>query len=256
MNCSAKAKFKVLVFLNLLFIFNNYLFSAGPVEHYYLADRYIQICCPTFSVEDAKTFKDATLFPDIRYPAKISRSITHFGKVPLKVVASISDKFDAGMKFHSYVDSKRKRIVKDFIIKDPSMKKYQEDLIVKYSLSEMAAANFLKLVEDEILFENTNRCEAIDIVSKIHEGERGFGIAEKVLRGWHNYLTESFTVRSSKILSDLAAQDKPFLNYSIEVTKAWARCIKEAIADKNVRNLVDKIISEFEKEFTEFARNK
>lgn len=69
--------------------------------------------------EGTEAFLVGTLFPDIRYITHFPREKTHFNVNSLKEVGETSSPFDAGMKFHAWVD----RVREEFVISSGIYKK-------------------------------------------------------------------------------------------------------------------------------------
>ena len=90
-----------------------FLIGSNPIEHVYLANKFFENQ-KLFSKDEKKSFILGTLFPDIRYLNEISREKTHFKNIEILDVLNSKTPFEAGKKFHSFVDEKRD----EFIIKN------------------------------------------------------------------------------------------------------------------------------------------
>jgi len=119
-------------------------------------------------------FLVGTVFPDIRYVAKIDRKITHDFDVS-EEIAPNSSSFKVGMYVHSYVDEKREGILK---------KKSVYDLgLAKNWLFPTA----LKLVEDEIMYSKYhNWNEAVDALDTYYNEEYEYVPNKRIVEKWHN----------------------------------------------------------------------
>jgi len=80
----------------------------GSITHLAYAERYLRKN-PT---RDLKKFILGTIFPDIRYIARIERDLTH-KKFRPNLNLSALDSFKAGWKLHIYLDSQWNKIVKN-----------------------------------------------------------------------------------------------------------------------------------------------
>lgn len=119
-------------------------------------------------------FLVGTVFPDIRYIAKIDRKITHDFDVS-EEIAPNSSSFKVGMYVHSYVDEKREGILK---------KKGVYDLgLAKNWLFPTA----LKLAEDEIMYSKYhNWNEAVDALDTYYNEEYEYIPNKRIVEKWHN----------------------------------------------------------------------
>lgn len=114
-----------------------------------------------------------TLFPDIRYLAKIDRKITHqtFDKFNKE-----KSSFEIGVHTHLIVDKKRE----DYIVKS---KVY--DLLPE----SIYNATALKLIEDKITYDRiSNWTEISTVLNKYPQGEFEYGILKDVVFKWHKLL--------------------------------------------------------------------
>lgn len=233
--------------------FFNTLFSAGPIVHYYLADKFIKTCC-SYTEKEEQRFFLGTLFPDIRYMANIPRKKTHYSNMDLKEIYFTKDPFVAGKKFHTYVDIVRKRFIDKKIDEDKYLQKFQEELMDKYYLTVLDFATFLKSVEDERVFNEINGKKVASYLSTIDPQETNSGINIEILKKWHEHLKRVFLIKPSQIISNLSKSHQPFLNFSLEVTGEWIKEIRECSLNEKIKKLTEDMIKYFQKEFTKFKK--
>ncbi|MFH0852681.1 MAG: hypothetical protein V1845_03710 [bacterium] len=114
----------------------------GPITHLAYAERYLR----KNPSRDLKKFILGTIFPDIRYIAKIERDLTHKKFRPDLNLSAI-DSFKAGWKLHIYLDSQWNKIVKTSRFYCPGNKdnllvwtaaKIIEDRIDRKKISDLA----------------------------------------------------------------------------------------------------------------------
>ena len=131
---------------------------------------------------DWPEFLIGTLFPDIRYIAKIDRSTLHEVNTSEEKLPK-DDSFKAGIYAHWLVDEKREKFISE---------KGVYNLLPK----EQYTAASLKLVEDELLYDSIKDwgeiISALDIYPK---EEEGFGIGRETLENWHGLLKKYFSQR-------------------------------------------------------------
>jgi hypothetical protein len=128
-------------------------------------------------------FLVGTVFPDIRYIAKIDRKITHDFNVSEEKIPNGSS-FKIGMYVHSYVDEKRENILKKKGI-------YNLDLAKNWSYSTA-----LKLVEDEIVYGKYHNWDgAVDALDTYYNEEYEYVPNKKIVEKWHNLIKRLFETK-------------------------------------------------------------
>jgi hypothetical protein len=149
---------------------------AGPVGHIICALALLKSDSINFT--DHHAFLAGTNFPDISNTVDVPRAVTHkVEKHSLDNVLSASSAFEAGRRFHIYVDNEREK----------HMLKHYAYRFVKNSPFKV---RMLKLIEDHILFEKlANNFDEKNVFGKIYDEERQFSIQEKDIRIWHHLLS-------------------------------------------------------------------
>lgn len=149
---------------------------AAPIGHIISA---LALLNGTTTTLDQNAFIAGTSFPDIRYITDISRSATHrLEKHSLMTVLDTSSSFEAGRRFHVFVDREREKFMREHdayrFIKNGSLK-----------------TQLLKLVEDHILFDQyKNRLDTKAIFDKIYPEELNYGLSLSSIEAWHNILKQ------------------------------------------------------------------
>lgn len=169
----------LMVFLSLPFL----LFSAGPVLHLWVAEKF----CEIFSItgEDAVKIIIGTEFPDIRYLAHLPREATHPNIISFKEVIQSATPFECGMKLHAWLDIVRE----NFVLKANI---YEE--VLPYS--EELKTTFLKCIEDEILSDYYDGMRWVKHFDIALPEEMGFAQREVVMK-WHDFIQASLMMRPS-----------------------------------------------------------
>lgn len=149
---------------------------AAPIGHIISA---LALLNSTATIVDHSAFIAGASFPDIRYITDISRSATHrLEKQSLMTVLDTNSSFEAGRRFHVFVDREREKFMREHdayrFVKNGSLK-----------------TQLLKLVEDHILFDQyKNRLDSKAIFDKIYSEELNYGLSISSIEAWHRILKE------------------------------------------------------------------
>jgi hypothetical protein len=111
----------------------------GVITHLACAEKYLR----QNPRRDFKKFILGTIFPDIRYFAKVDRDLTHKKFKPALNLSRL-DSFKAGWKFHIYIDSQWNKIVRSSFLYE----RYQND--------RRNAWTSAKIIEDRIDYKKIN----------------------------------------------------------------------------------------------------
>jgi hypothetical protein len=152
-----------------------------PVTHILVAETLYN---PYFSHLDHQQFILGNSFPDIRYPAKVDRRLTHFEMTPLKEIQSQSA-FRAGILCHSMVD----HFWNEILLKD------NETLFTAIPHNPVMI-HTMKVLQDSFLYERGNHWEEISgYFGDTFQEELEYGVDEIMVSRWHavlmNYLRKS-----------------------------------------------------------------
>jgi len=204
---------------------------AAPITHVFFAEEFIN---DKLSPHNQTNFIVGTLFPDIRYYDNMDRQRTHLKKIVFSDLKK-ENSFDAGLKFHSFLDEQRMEFFES-----------REDY--PFFLGPMRAAeSSLKFFEDEILYERIKDWPRIKgCLDDILPEELYFSLREQDVRGWHRLLKEYFSqtptdqsrenlLRGMGFLDDTARQ----INLHIQQIKSEER-IKRAV-DEFIEGFSDEI---------------
>lgn len=149
---------------------------AAPVGHTICALALLK--SGVVDIVDHQAFLAGTNFPDIRYIADIGRTTTHkMEGEGLEFVLSAPSSFEAGRRFHVFVDHEREK----------HMLKHQAYRFIK---NGPLKTQMLKIVEDRILFDKLKRTpfKEKEVFGKIYDEERNFALKEEEITTWHNLL--------------------------------------------------------------------
>ncbi len=125
-------------------------------------------------------FVIGTLFPDIRYLAKIDRNSTHVFHTSEEEIPK-NDSFSAGKYVHCLIDEKREAFLRE---------SGMYDLIFHETLPITA----IKLLEDFLVYEEFNGWnEVIVALNTFPTKELSFGVEREKLVEWYSLLQEYFS---------------------------------------------------------------
>ncbi len=238
-----KSPLKVLIAEVLLgaFFYSCTVFAASQATHVYFAQLYLRICKPTYTQKERDAFIRGTLFPDIRYIAKITREKTHTQNVRLQDIIKAKNPYDEGKELHCFVDEKREEIT-------TRMNMYA---LLK-DIPKGARTHFLKIVEDEILYKDIDIPQARHAL-KIVPKKEAKAIDPFMVKSWHQlldyYLQQSPSLFFKK-KNDLVTR---FAGPAIE---HWNLKIADYAKNKKIVEYVTTLKNEFEKMFNAKKRDK
>lgn len=193
-------------------ILTSSLSAAGPIMHAYLTEKWIENQ-ESYDEAQKKQMLVGSLFPDIRYLGGISREETHYPNIQLHDLLDTSSPFEKGKKFHSYVDSIRSNLVIASGIQN-----YFPDVPREHFHT------FLKLIEDEILFDDTDSFFAIDALDSIYDEEVRV-VSHEHAQNWHAKLQNYFSLRPCQLLDTLAKYNLSLFNIPKATIKIWAKLV-------------------------------
>jgi hypothetical protein len=224
---------KVMFFLCMCIAINGY--PSLFMTHAYLAEKWIE--AHDLTVDEKRDFMLGNLFPDIRYLCNFSRKYTHFHWVTKKQITKEKNIFIAGMKLHSYIDNKREKLIRKWKIY-PKLKVVSKD---HYGA-------FLKLLEDQILFEKYSFESVIQVLGKTCKGEEEFTNEENIKK-WHLLLLQYFHDKPSNILYLVSLFHKDIQGVSFQEIASWSKLLPVYAKDPEMISYFNDLVAEFEKSF-------
>jgi len=124
-------------------------------------------------------FLIGTLFPDIRYVAKVDRDKLHQFNTSEGLIPR-DNSFEAGKYVHWLIDEKREKFI---------VEKGTYDLLPKENYMNAS----LKLVEDELVYDRIGDwAEIVRILNNYPEEELSNGIDKETIELWHRLLKKYF----------------------------------------------------------------
>jgi len=227
-----------LVFLGLVST-TQFSFAAAPLTHLCLASKFLTLHCTHYTPEQRNSFLRGTSFPDIRYLGGIAREKTHDKDVTLQTISTTTSPFEAGKKFHVWVDEVREQLV--------------EQWNVYKTVTELSKSShnnrglFLKLIEDAILFNNTNNktFDALMLFSIIDPEALQYGISRIKILEWQTILIAYLSIQQNWLLK----LSSLLLN---KVPEEWSTEVPRLAQEKVFVDYVDRLLVEFEKRFANF----
>lgn len=214
-------------------------FAAAPLMHLCLASKFLALHGTKYTPDQKNSFLRGTSFPDIRYLGCIAREKTHDKDVTLQTISTTVSPFEAGKKFHVWVDEVREQLIEQWRIYE-----------ILSELSKSPHHNrglFLKLIEDAVLFNNTSNkaLDALMLFSTIDPEAHEYGISSKKIVQWHAILTTYLSIQPSWLLK---------LNSLLlsKVPKLWSTDVPRLAEEKILIDYVDRLLTEFEKRIADF----
>lgn len=214
------------------------------MTHLFLAEEY----CKLKRIEDEsdlKGFLVGTSFPDIRYITHFPREQTHFSINNLKEVSESSSLFEAGMKFHAWVDKVRE----EFVVASGIYEKIAP-------FAEGQKATLLKLIEEEIIDYDGRKWGTL-FGAPLDEEKRY--TTEEMIQKWHNIIWGCMQVRPSWPLWGLSYLKAQAFGISNETLYRWSYLL--TVFSKNpefigyVHDLLNHILTEMEEDPTAYSND-
>jgi hypothetical protein len=216
--------------------------AAFPTTHLYFAEKWVAQKAPVLLSKghdfDHDEFILGNFFPDIRYMGGMTREETHEKNVTVEAIENSPSWFVAGMRLHAFVDDVREDCVQKWKI---------YPLIEPFSMGYRET--FLKLIEDEILYDRVNISFALACLMPISEGEKATGISTKSIHKWHQRLCYYLGARPQHVLNALVWFKKGIFQIPPEVVKEWQRSLPVLAQLPELRDYVERLSSEFDKLF-------
>ena len=204
--------------------------AAAEGTHVYFAEIWMSMHRMTES--EQKAFVAGTLFPDIRYLGTISRRKTHKKGVTPKKIREIENFFTAGKWLHALVDVNREKFVKKSKI-----------LSHLKMIRKTERVQFLKLLEDEILWNRINCRFSQQALEVIYPEEIEIGVASETVLEWHQLLIDYFQQPPSRLLFILAEKKQGYLKGDAKIAAEWSRLLPVFAADPVFIEYAEKMIS-------------
>lgn len=150
---------------------------ATQITHIATADK---LFSSYFSRFDRKEFYIGTVFPDIRYPAKIDRDETHLYDVTLQDVLNETNSFRAGVMFHCLLD-----LVREAFVDGQGMYELFPDSEDRFSIP--------KFLEDELLYHKVSDWPVISSFFNAPLAEElAYPVSAVQVKLWHQGLQRYF----------------------------------------------------------------
>ncbi len=216
----------------------NSLTAACPVTHAFLAERFAQATGRFSSLEEKALFIQGVFFPDSRYFSERPRAETHFIVQSLEEILWEEDPFIAGMKHHSFVDNKRHK----FLEKHPVLP------YVSSAAPEEHLHTYIKLLEDEILWDQANRSCWLKLLILPCTHPKAQELTKPVWIRWEQFLQLNLTYRPQRLIALLASQGKGILRYSAQLIAGWNELFCLHSEDPLMQDYVRELILLFDQE--------
>lgn len=199
--------------MRMLFLFSllatHALMAAGPLTHIFLAEEFLQHLQPC-SCKESALFYQGTLFPDIRYIGEVTREETHISNVSFDTLLRAKSSFYAGMQLHAFIDLWREELIEQLGLYDKI-----RHLAAPYE------ATFLKILEDELLYQQKSLPKELPHAFSISDEELSIGISFTTLNRWNRILSFYCNQSPLETLCLLAYSKKGIFNVPHQIIAEW-----------------------------------
>ncbi|TVQ17598.1 MAG: hypothetical protein EA361_02260 [Bacteroidetes bacterium] len=200
-----------------------------PAPFFHLAltekvfDRY-------FNQLSLNRFIAGTLFPDIRYLQVAEREKLHFEIHSLSDITT-ADAFQAGMQFHSLVDSAKQSFNR------------QHDLYKSYDgIKGLGLA--IRVAEDALVFRHVKKTSAhVKALSRVYPEQHQFAIPPIFLKTWHVLLQQYLSRAPGAWTLTAIASSMGFSEMQIiDLNKTYRRLLKDEQVRDGVVSFYDSTV--------------
>jgi hypothetical protein len=206
-----------ILFASFLFL-TAHVHAAAPATHVVFAELWMS-ANPIDDPVQRREFIIGTLFPDIRYLGTVKREETHETGVTANLIRKSETSFIAGMRLHVFVDLKREKY----------LEKYGTHSKLK-KISKKHRVLFLKMLEDEILWNDCEWNEIIEMLEEIYPEQLNW-VDQATAEKWHQEMIRYFHQRPSLFLQQLADNNQGFLKVDAKTIKIWAEVFPQYVQD-------------------------
>ncbi|NGX60142.1 MAG: hypothetical protein KR126chlam3_01308 [Chlamydiae bacterium] len=224
-------------FLGCLVCHLSSLFSAGPILHLWVAERF----CEIYGIDDPDVLQGIFIgseYPDIRYIVNFPRNLTHPTVVNFQEVTQSANPFELGMKLHSWLDFTRENFIDQTIY------------TVISSYEDHHAATLLKFIEEEILADFYDGRKWSFIFDKVMPEELIITPEEAVLK-WHGMIQWTMSFRPSWLLWAQSYRGNAF-GLSTETLYNWSYLIPELKQKPLFQNYLNALLEHLEAQLSEY----
>lgn len=214
-------------------------FAAAQGMHVFLAEKWLAIQEWDYTPHQKHSFILGTLFPDIRYLGVLKREETHEQHlVKQDICEQRDDPFEAGRKLHVWIDEVRESFAERWNI--------YEQLPASVNLHK---ATFLKLLEDEIIWNELNIAFIQETLKYEEYKINNFNLKVEDIQKWHSLLSQYFQHSPAHMLSNLSKKNKGFFNVPKEEVAKWSELLLELKNNDIIRSYMTGLIEHLTKEF-------
>lgn len=221
-------------------LFSSFAFSAAPVTHVVFAEKWMKVNC-RYTEEQKKACLVGTLFPDIRYIAKIERDKTHDAHVTLSQLRTEKSAFLCGKKLHSYIDEERAQFIQQ--------KGVYDILMQRFKVPKEHIASFLKFLEDELFYAQLNSEKTCAALLSLDKEEKNSQIELPTLKKWHALLGLYFSQKPSETFADLAILKRGYFGVSAEECARWSTLLPTLAKEKFFQDYAKELMQHFDELF-------
>lgn len=231
---------KIQVFwIVLVFLSFQHLGAASPMTKVYLAEKWFHVV-DKYNNKEKQDFILGVLIHDIGF-LEGDEDVYYNPDVTLKDIYESESPFEAGFKFHSYVKHKKGILMEKWGV---------PRLITGFNDSNLYL--FLKLLEDEIIYDPKFFATTSGYISLISIGEILTGIEVEKLAIWHGLLYKYLSARPSQSIRFLYKENRIHQDITLESIDLWVAAIQFFSSNEKVKNYVKDLLADFEESFEYF----
>lgn len=213
--------------------------TATPVTHSYFGKTWIESNCPEYSDEDTSAFYKGLWFPDIKYMQVISEKEVDVRGVTLEQIRSAATPFESGRLLHAFINDEREKCAKEWGIYE-ELERFPEEHVHLY----------LKLIEDQLLYDEIDISTLRNHLYSIHPEEEGFNLPYQTIKTWHRVLTQYYSMRPAKILRRLRQYNLGLFGVTVDEIALWSRNIVPITEEVTMQTYMADLTDHFNRVFT------
>ena len=231
---------KILFSILMFFTLQANLFAGGPVTHYYFAEKWKSMV-KDYHWSDCTKFHLGNFFSSITMIGIATNLQIPKQGVTLNDIYSDPFPFVAGVQLHNFIEERRQAFILTWSVYD--------------SIRDVAdghAGTLLKLIEDEILFDNINPKHPMGHLNETLEEELLLAGTIENVKLWHLNLRNYFGMRPSNLLKYLVSNNQGFVNIPPETVRKWSEALPGLAHDPTLLNYTMQFVNETTKLFEIF----
>lgn len=225
---------KRLINLTVYFILCAPLQGLAPMLQVKLAHIWFETC-DKYSARERQEFVLGSLINELPHLEKSHHTSTYLEGVTLKDVFHAKTSFEAGRLYNHYLRALRKRHAERNSIYD-----------LLHGIESEKKDFFLKLLEDELMYDRQLCIKACSYLSAISEGEILTGVKVDRLAIWHGVLYKYLGQKPSESIPLFKKDQRIKLDFTKEETEFWRAALLFFSSHKKIKEYVEDFMADVE----------